>query len=354
MNYHPIYNAYGAEDHLNNLRGEFQEIPQSLRRKWIRKSRQRSCLLAITGQTLLEKQRIPVDVKRILWFYDWNTLGDSIMDLSQRQYLAERFEVDICMPSGPAELFMGDAAFGRVYTDINQCSDTYDFILLHDISSRSIGIKLRHYFFKPWASMIRHQQGEQYARSALSAFRFAQLLGEPGLKPLRPTLATSCLKNSSEGIRIAVALGGGDPRRRYHHWPECLSQIRQMLPVEIPLKFVLLGSGSATQEDLNGFSAEFVAAHCEIHQDMPNLQELRDVMCSATHFIGCDSGLMHLAEALDKPGVALFGHIRPEWRLLQTSRLKGLFSEQSVEQIAVEEIIQTLISQLQLKASKHG
>ena len=346
MNDHPIYNAYGAADYLNNLRGEFDEIPQSLRNKWVRKSRQRAWLLAITGQTLLEKQRIPADVKRILWFYDWNTLGDSIMDLSQRRYLAERFEVDICMPSGPAELFIGDAAFGRVYTNIDQCPRDYDFILLHDISSRSIGIKLRRYFSKPWASMIRHQQGEQYARGALSAFRFAQLLGDPGLKPLRPTLASPCPHNSAHGIRIAIALGGGDPRRRYDCWPELLVQIQQQLPEAIPLKFVLIGAGQAAQEDLDGFSTEFLAAHCEIHQDLPNLRELRDVMCSATHFIGCDSGLMHLAEALDKPGVALFGHIRPEWRLLPNSRLTALFSNRSVDAIPVMTIANALIPEL--------
>ena len=193
MKYHPIYNAYGAGDYLNNLRGEFYEIPASLRNKWRRKSCQRSLLLAMTGQSWLEQQRIPAGTKRILWFYDWNTLGDSIMDLSQRQYLADRYQVDICMPSGPAELFMGDRAFGKIYTDIKQCPDDYDFILLHDISSRSIGIKLRRYFSKPWASMIRHQQGEQYARSALSAYRFSQLLGaqlrRPGLRgEFRPGL----------------------------------------------------------------------------------------------------------------------------------------------------------------------
>lgn len=330
MNYHPIYNAYGAEDYLNNLRGEFDEIPQSLRSKWIRKSRQRAWLLGATGQTLLEKRRIPTGVKRILWFYDWNTLGDSIMDLSQRRYLAEHYEVDICMPSGPAELFMGDAAFGKVYTDINQCPDTYDLILLHDISSRSIGIKLRRYLTKPWASMIRHQQGEQYARGALSAFRFAQLLGQPDLKPLRPMLATSCPKNSGQGIRIAVALGGGDPRRRYNRWSELLAKIRQMVPVETAVKFVLMGAGQTAHEDLSGLSAQFLANNCEVYLDLPSLLALRDIMCKATHFVGCDSGLMHLAEALDKPGIALFGHIWPEWRLLPESRLACFFHKDTV------------------------
>lgn len=338
MKYHPIFNAYGAGDYLNNLRGEFYEIPQSLRSKWIRKSLQRTWLLTLTGQTCLEKQRIPVGVKRILWFYDWNTLGDSIMDLSQRQYLSDRYQVDICMPNGPAELFTGDHAFDHVYTDINQCPPDYDFILLHDISSRSIGIKLRRYPTKPWASMIRHQQGEQYARGALSALRFSQLLGVPHLKPLRPTLATDHSQSSTHGIRIAIALGGGDPRRRYYRWPELLARLQQALTRDQQLKFLLIGSGPAMQEDLDGFSTEFLAAHCDIHLDLPSLQELRSVMCSATHFIGCDSGLMHMAEALDKLGLAMFGHIRPEWRLLPESRIFARFDPLSVNNMSPAEI----------------
>lgn len=342
MNYHRIYNAYGAGDYLNNLRGEFEEIPAALRNKWVRKSRQRAWLLALTGQSLLERQTIPAGARKILWFYDWNTLGDSIMDLSQRQYLADRYEVDICMPSGPAELFAADRAFGNVYTDINQCPQDYDFILLHDISSRSIGIKLRRYLMKPWASMIRHQQGEQYARTALSAYRFSQLLEYPCLVPLRPTLSSHCLHTNS-AIRIAVALGGGDPRRSYNRWPDVLTLIQQALPTENSLKFVLIGSGTSAHEDLKSFSTDFLVNNCEIRLDLPNLLALSDVMCEATHFLGCDSGLMHLAEALDKPGVALFGHIRPEWRLLPNSRLIKQFDPATVNNMSPADIASCFI-----------
>lgn len=338
MKYHRIYNAYGAGDYLNNLRGEFDEIPAALRSKWERKSRQRAWLLILTGQSFLEQQKIPAGVRKILWFYDWNTLGDSIMDLSQRQYLSDSYQVDICMPSGPAELFTGDPCFGHVYTDINQCPQDYDFILLHDISSRSIGIKLRRYFTKPWASMIRHQQGEQHARGALSAFRFGQLLGLPDLVPLRPTIASGCTQSNTQHIRVAVALGGGDPRRSYKQWPALLNQIRQAVPKETPLRFVLVGSGQPAHEDLKSFSADFLAQTCEVCLDLPNLLALRDVMCTANLFLGCDSGPMHLAEALNKPGVALFGHIRPEWRLLPDSHLQKRFDPTSVNNMAPADI----------------
>lgn len=344
MKYHPIFNAYGAGDYLNNLRGEFYEIPQSLRSKWIRKSRQRTWLLAMTGQICLEKQRIPVGVKRILWFYDWNTLGDSIMDLSQRQHLADRFEVDICMPTGPAELFKGDATFSRVYTDIDQCPDDYDFILLHDISSRSIGIKLRKYFFKPWASMIRHQQGEQYGRSALSALRFGQLLDEK-LSPRPPSVSGAGLSDIQVlPGSVAVALGGGDPRRRINDWPVLLQPLVEAHEARgLPIRFTLMGSGDEARKDLEKFDPNFLDRYCRLALNQPNLTTLKCVMAENESFIGCDSGLMHLAEALGKPGVALFGHIRPEWRLLPTSHLHPIFAQKTVNTIPTQGIVKAFM-----------
>lgn len=345
MKYHPIYNAYGAGDYLNNLRGEFYEIPASLRNKWRRKSCQRSLLLAMTGQSWLEQQRIPAGTKRILWFYDWNTLGDSIMDLSQRQYLADRYKVDICMPSGPAELFMGDRAFEKIYTDINQCPDDYDFILLHDISSRSMGIKLRRYFWKPWASMIRHQQGEQYARSALSAYRFSQFLGAQ-LLPASPTVSDIGITDAhSTPGSVAVALGGGDPRRRINDWPALLQSLVDAHEAKgLPIQFTLMGSGEEARKDVEKLSADFLARYCRLALDQPDLTTLKRSMAENERFIGCDSGLMHLAEALSKPGVALFGHIRPEWRLLPASRLRPLFSETTVNTIPRQEVVNAFMS----------
>lgn len=345
MKYHPIFNAYGAGDYLNNLRGEFHEIPRSLRSKWIRKSRLRTWLLAITGQTCLEKRRIPMGVKRILWFYDWNTLGDSIMDLSQRQYLSDYFEVDICMPSGPAELFKGDAAFAHVYTRIDQCPDDYDFILLHDISSRSIGIKLRKYFFKPWASMIRHQQGEQYARSALSALRFSQLLGQK-LSPRPPSVNDDGLSDiQATPGSVAVALGGGDPRRRINDWPKLLKSLVEAHEARgLPIRFTLMGSGDEAQKDLEKFDPGFLDSYCRLALNQPGLTTLKYVMAENERFIGCDSGLMHLAEALGKQGVALFGHIRPEWRLLPTSRLNAIFAPKTVNTIPTQDIVNAFMS----------
>lgn len=337
---HPIYNAFGAGDYLNNLKGEYYGIHAKLRRKWFVKYLRRALLLAITGQTCLQKAAIPAGTRKILWFYDWNTLGDSIMDLSQRQALASRYQVDICMPKGPAELFQNDPAFAHVYTDINDCPKDYDFILLHDISSTSIGIKLSKYLAKPWASMINHQQGEQQGRVALSAFRLSQLLQTP-VVPHRPQLNVQGLSRATVVPNsVAVALGGIEHRRRILTWAPLLEQIyNAALKTGNQLRFTLMGSGPEAGADLTSIPPEFVAQHCQIQMNLPNLSALKTAVLQHQYFIGCDSGLMHMAEALDKPGVALFGVIKPEWRLLESSRLVPLFDTVSVNNIPQDQIV---------------
>lgn len=347
---HPIYNAFGAGDYLNNLKGEYYGIHAALRRKWFVKYLRRAFMLAITGQTCLQKAAIPTDTSKILWFYDWNTLGDSIMDLSQRQALASRYQLDICMPKGPAELFQHDPAFAHVYTDINECPKDYDFILLHDISSTSIGIKLSKYPTKPWASMINHQQGEQQGRVALSAFRLSQLLQTP-IVPQRPTL--SIQDSSQEEVMpnsVVVALGGIEHRRRILDWATVLDQIHTAaLQTGVELRFTLMGSGHEAAEDLASIPPEFVAQYCQVQLNFPNLTALKTAVLQHQYFVGCDSGLMHLAEALDKPGVALFGVIKPEWRLLANSRLGPLFDPVSVNNIPTDQIVAAFIRTLTLQ-----
>lgn len=338
---HLIYNATGQGDKLNNLREEYFEIPQKLRQKWIRKAIQRETILYLTGQKLFQRNRIPEGKIKLLWFYDWNTLGDSIMDLSQRFAFPKGVTLDVCMPSGPAEIFSGDSRFHNIYNRIEDCPRDYDFILLHDISSTSIRVKLTRYPCKPWASMINHQQGEQYSRINFASARLEQLLG-CSLKLLRPNVPLS-KDIAIEPNRIAVALGGGDARRRYRRWQGVLEAVVARLEPSRPLRFALMGSGASAHADLETFTPEFLERYADIELDQPDLSALKAAMGRCAYFMGCDSGLMHLAEALDKPGVALFGYIKPEWRLLPSSRLIPLFSLTTVDAIPDDDIVNALM-----------
>ncbi len=344
-----IYNAIGQGDTLNNLRGEYQALPRATQKKWLRKALKREFLLYLTGQKLLQRRRLPTGPIRMLWFYDSNPLGDSIMDLSQRFALPNDVTLDAYIPNGPAALFEGDSRFHRIYTDLKAVPRDYDFLLMHSISSTSLGTKLLHFFGTPWAATMNHQQGEQYSRVHFTAARFGQLLGY-ALAPIRPRLPEPKGLAGAVQRNIVVALGGEDPRRRYQFWPEVLVHIASALGPDEKPRFTLMGSGTPAKEDLAGFSPAFLEAYADLAFDLPDLAALKTAIASSGYFMGCDSGLMHLAEAYDKPGVALFGNIRPEWRLLPESRLIGLFDATNVNKLAPADVAARFLAVYQASA----
>ena len=337
-----IYNAIGQGDTLNNLRGEYQALPRTTQKKWLRKALKREFLLYLTGQKLLQRQRLPADPIKMLWFYDSNPLGDSIMDLSQRFALPERITLDAYIPNGPAGLFTDDTRFNQIYTDLKDVPRDYDFILIHSISSTSLGTKLLNFFSTPWAATMNHQQGEQYSRVHFTAARLGQLLGQP-FPPIRPRLTIPPAASQGQH-NIVVALGGEDTRRRYQFWPEVLAQIVAQLGPSNPPRFTLMGSGAPAKEDLARFTPAFLEAYAEVAFNLPNLAALKTAMATCGYFMGCDSGLMHLAEAYDKPGIALFGNIRPEWRLLSESKLVSLFDAATVNNLTPTDVAARFLS----------
>lgn len=348
--HHPIYDPIGVAGHLNDLRAEYISLSWRQRGKLLKRVFERELLLLVSGQKCLQAKLFPANVKRVLWFYDWTTLGDSIMDLSQRFAFPENIALDLCVPKGPAELFDGDRRFHRVYRSVETCPKDYDFILLHDISTSSIKFKVKNYYSTPFASMLGHQQGERFARIDFSAFRLERLLGISISSPYAPRLGERPLAGlMPEPGRIAVALGGKDVRRRYSHWPELLAAVAQAWkPAWPPLRFALIGSGPSAKEDLASFPEEFLAACCEIFLDLPSLLEVQQQIGRSEWFLGADGGLMHIAAALDKPGVCLFSEIRPEWRLLPACRLQSVYTPAAMDNISVATIVGKFIAQADL------
>ncbi|WP_372450338.1 glycosyltransferase family 9 protein [Paraburkholderia aspalathi] len=54
--------------------------------------------------------------------------------------------------------------------------------------------------------------------------------------------------------------------------------------------------------------------------------------------MGADGGLMHIAAALGKPGVAIFCQIKPEWRLHAQSTIRTVSAGQDIDRIPIERI----------------
>lgn len=165
--------------------------------------------------------------------------------------------------------------------------------------------------------------------------------------PKRPTLKL-IYNEANVPSSICVALGSVDRRRCYNSWPEVLQQIVDAWPISmIAPRFTLVGSGESAQKALAGFSLEFIDRYCECVFDVADIAELCKTIARAQYYLGVDGGVMHMAEALDKPGLAIFAAgVRPEWRLLKTSRLETIDAGIAVNSLQATTIANKFINLL--------
>jgi hypothetical protein len=340
---HPVFNPLGIGDHLNELHAEHDSRPDAERSHIMRRVYLREALLAISGQKFLQRAQIPASARRVLWYYDWTTLGDPIMDLSQRFALPCHITLDLCMPRGPAEIFEGDNRFAHVYRKGSDCPHDYDFIILHSIGPAALRFKLRHPA-TPFAAMIGHQQGERFARTEFSAIRLGQLLGRPIDPMFRPRISREPATANQPGS-VVVVIGSKDSRRNYNQWPALLERIASAWDTSWPpLRFTLTGAGKNAHRDLAAFRPEFLARHCDVQLDQPSLTQAVQTIDRGELFLGPDGGLMHVAEALSKPGLCLFSRLLPEWRLLPGSRLQTLYTDDVMDAIPQEQILERFLA----------
>ncbi|WP_417069412.1 glycosyltransferase family 9 protein [Niveibacterium terrae] len=325
------------------------EQPSKGRRERIRALRRR-ILLALTGQILLRRKQIPEKARRILWYYDWSTLGDSIMDLSQRFAIPEGIELNLLMPNGPATIFADDSRIAKTFRCIEEVDRDYDFILIQDLSTRSLSFKLKHFFATPFASVYEHLQEERFSRIDFAAGRVSELFRLPPFPPLPPSLTVPARQNAETEKMIVVAIGGNDPRRSYQDWAGVLENlVVNVLPGQRTPHFLLVGSGEAAKQALATIPKDFLAAHCDSLIDADDPRELVAAIAGCAAFIGADGGLMHIAAACDKPGLALFCEIRPEWRLHPERQLGALFHDTDINSLSSKHIAEAFIASLTAK-----
>lgn len=154
-----------------------QSLIESLQ-KGFKKYIQRDLILFLTGQFSLRSQSIPKDARKILWFYDWHTLGDCVVSAQQAELLSQNYQLDICVPTGPLDVFQANPIFRNVYRSVTECVDDYDFVILNDINSRSIRLKLKRYFSKPWVALVERLQFEEYRKPDFVALRIEQIFSQ--------------------------------------------------------------------------------------------------------------------------------------------------------------------------------
>jgi hypothetical protein len=138
---------------------------------------QRGLVLLLSGQYFLQKNAVPAGAKTVLWFYDWHMLGDCELSPSQAQRIGQNYQLDICVPTGPLDVFEANPLFRHVYRSVDLCSSDYDFVILNDINSRSIRLKINRFRKKPWAVLVDERGSRQYRQPDYVSQRVQQIFG---------------------------------------------------------------------------------------------------------------------------------------------------------------------------------
>ncbi len=106
-----------------------------------------------------------------------------------------------------------------------------------------------------------------------------------------------------KGKWLAMHPGSGSGQK---NWPEPKwTELLQILSRETPWNFLLIG-GEAEGSRCERLAATLPPGRAAIAQDLP-LVQLAQKIKSCAAFIGHDSGITHLAAALDVPGLVLWG-----------------------------------------------
>ena len=351
---HPIHGLpFDAGEVASRMDEEFRALPRGKRWQLMRKVVQREALMLATGQAWLCRDRAPREVLKLLWIYNWTTLGDSIMDLTARFSLPEHVQADLCITPALAQLYLHDTRFRHVYASIEDCAQDYDFVLLHALTGKALRGMRQHVSGTPFAPMIGYVNGEQFARLPFADARLRYLFRLPAAAPPAPALGLGPRQRpAGDRFEIAVGLGARDARRSYPHWGDALRGVLARWPAELaPPLFRLLGVANASGER-TAIGATFIANHCVDHVDRLSLIETARTIRDSDAFLGTDGGLMHVAAATRVPGLALFTVIDPRMRLAEDSSIQFLTTDRAMADFAPAEVAKAFVDALRPEADR--
>lgn len=318
--------------------------------KVVRRRALRELNLAWHGQGPLVRDRIdPAVHKRILWIHQGTPqVGDSLMDLAARVLLKGQVQrLDLLTEAHLLDLYRHDEVFTQAASSASELHETYDLVLLHSTSSRSVRDKLAHFRKIPFAHIQGFYTGPEFNRTLFGFYRMAQLLGSPlGVDKLnrmaRPSMRPS--PEEEAGVArlgvpagsISIALGGVRDWRTYTQWVPVLKGLVEA-GVRVPV--VLLGSD-------NGLALrdEIVAAGTGLkiidRVGQHSLGEVHALMRRCSLVLCADGGLLHVAHTAGIPVVALFaGIIEPRFRVTAANRTHCLHGERSVDDVPVSDVV---------------
>ncbi|WP_028311021.1 glycosyltransferase family 9 protein [Derxia gummosa] len=336
---------FGAQ-FANHLESAFHARPPAQRRRDRNKLLRRRLLEACLLRRALRRDTAPEGTRRVLWLYNWPSIGDSLTDLAARSLLPAHVELDLCIAPHLAPLYAGDRRFSAIWSDLRAIPATrrHDFILLQQSTTPALWQLSRRFPATRYASVLGDIVGDMFDRLHFGQLRLEQIFQLPSAARVAQLLPPPALPVRLDGEpAIAMAIGARDPRRHFRRWAEVARELRASLPGR-PV-FHLLGDDSAQAE-----AASLVAACPGLrfvnHVGRTRLENLRQIVHAADAFLGADGGLMHLALAYDKPGCALFANLPASYRVHPRARLGTVETDGPLDALCARTIARTYVASL--------
>ncbi len=303
--------------------------------------------ILVKRQSRLEVFNILPTHNRILWInLSAPSLGDSLMDLSSRIMLKER-KVDLFTDRKNADLYENDFIFSTIFTDIKQLtSKKYDLVIIDSYSTRSIRIKANIANEAIFVGMYGYYNGPEVNRVLFSFHQMNNILGytknEDEINKIAKT-SISISRRDEEIIQqinlpfkfIAFATGGEWNYRTYKKW-DCV--IEKLLSQDKDLNIILVGSDNAINSS-RAIMDKFAGYNVSNYVAKFTFNQTAEIISKAQILLCCDGGLMHSANAVDTPIVALFARLTKEMQLTKSNSSFSIFDKDNVNNISVEDIL---------------
>jgi len=285
---------------------------------------------------------------KILWInLSAPSLGDSLMDLSNRVMLSDK-NIDLFTNKKNANLYENDQIFSNVYTLIEEVGKLqYDLVIIDSYSTRSIKIKSNLAPLTPYIGIFGYYNGPEVNRVLFSFHQMNHLLGyiksEDDINSSSKVSLSISNKDQEivKNIRlpeeyITIALGGEWRYRTYNLWYEVIDTL---IDNNKDLNIVLLGSSNAkdiSKRLLNKMPVKNLF-NCV---DKFTFNQTAQIIKKSQVLLCCDGGLMHAANAVNTPIVSLFARLTPTMQLTDNIVSFSIYDSTDVNNITVKNILE--------------
>ncbi len=332
------------------------EIPNSSER-FIKKSSfikprvkfiKRYLYLKYKRQTLLEAFNILPHHQNILWInISAPSLGDSLMDLSSREMLANR-NIDLFTDKKNASIYLQDYFFSSIFSELSEIGNKkYDLVILDSYSTRSVYIKSKLASSTPFVGMFGYYNGPEVNRVLFSFHQMNNLLGYEIKESYLNKIAKPSIFISEKDQQVisnlklpdsfvAIVIGGGWSYRTFNSWDKV---IKQLIRLDQMMNIVLIGSDNGIIS-ANLIKNKYLSNQVLNYVSKFTFNQTAELISKSKLVICCDGGLMHVANAFGVSSVVLLAKLNQEMQLTESNNSFPIYDTLDVNNISVENILE--------------